>query len=122
MNRRRRRNDDPADHDGHLPHEVAAAMKAAGQLPPTTAREVAALEEALAGREIPLPAVLRNPGEVFARSAMRGPVVVPFPSAPRVSAARAARQGRAIDPEVELRMRRDRQAAEREMDQRGDDA
>lgn len=97
-----------------LPAGTFAAMVQAGWLLPTDEDAVARIEQQLAGKSIPLPASLRDPGTVLDgqptgrahRLALSRPPVDEEPMA------RAARNARRIDPEIERRMRHDRRQAE----------
>jgi hypothetical protein len=116
----RKRTADARD-DEALAADVHEAMVQAGWTVPTAPEDVAAAETQLAGKRIPLPEALREPGAVFERpdteaggEARR----IPFPGSADIDAtlARAAREAGRLTPEVEEAMRRDREAAERELD------
>ena len=99
---------------------VREALAHMGWLAPQSEGEVAAAEPDLAVRGTPLPPALRDPSAVF------GGRTAPLPAgdAPGLvrsaetqqALARAAREAGRITPQIEERMRRDRKAAEDEMD------
>ena len=100
-----------------LAAEVHAALRAHGMLVP---RDEGAVRRAEA-EPPPLPAELQDPDAVFARGAESSAPqarIAPFAGDAAVDAtlARAARECGRLSPEIEAAMRRDREAAEREMD------
>jgi len=105
--------------------QVYAAMKSLRWIVPECEDDVGRAERTLSAPAEGLPQALRDAGAVFNRTVASGP---PRPT-PAVSAAdarvdeglaRAAREGGVISPEIEARMRRDREAAEKRQDD-GDD-
>lgn len=104
------------DNDLAISEVVKAVL---GQIP-VTADQVHQAEQSLAGRPIPLPARLQDHRAVF-DGPVKAPAVVAFPSSPEVDAtlSRAARDAGHLTPEVQERMRRDRQAAEERKDKEG---
>ena len=110
--------------DEEIGGDVRATLAAMGWILPLSEAEVARAERELAEQGVMLPEGLRDVKAVFEREEREGEVVVrPLPSSgsPYLGAtlARAAREGGEITPEVEERMRRDREAAEREADEHG---
>ncbi len=97
-----------------LPAEAFDAMVQAGWLLPTDEDAVARIEQQLAGKSIPLPESLRDSAAVLdgqpANRARRLPLS--RPPVDEEPMARAARNARRIDPEIEQRMNRDRRLAE----------
>ena len=101
-----------------LAAEVHATLRAHGMLVP---RDEGAVRRAEAEPPPPLPAELQDPDAAFARGAEASGLaarVAPFAGDAAVDAtlARAARECGRLTPEIEAAMRRDREAAEREMD------
>jgi hypothetical protein len=99
-----------------LEREVLQAMHDEGWLAPETESDVARAEAQLAAEKIQIPASFENPRDLLRRarkirtnnaSAMDQQHVEA-----RENLARAAREGGTIAPEIEERMRRDRDAAE----------
>jgi hypothetical protein len=98
---------------------INEAMTSLGWTVPQCEDDVRRAEERLDEAPAPLPASLEDPNVVFNRpddQTRAEPDVVLFPSDPLIeeNLARAAREGGPIPPEIEERMRRDREAAERE--------
>jgi len=94
-----------------------------GWVLPQCEGEVARAEEELTALRIALPEELRDAAAVFEREDDEGEgegevILGPLPSSASAyldaTLARAAREGGEISPEIEERMRRDREAAERE--------
>ena len=114
---RRRRTGRPDDAEAVAPL-VERAMADLGWLIPRSEEEVAAAEAAPAARTVEIPEALRDPRRVLDRPHSSGRRYVPLPASADVEAAlaRAAREAGHLTPEIERRMRLDRQAAEREMD------
>ncbi|MHC4563818.1 MAG: hypothetical protein ACYS8X_13750 [Planctomycetota bacterium] len=113
---RRRKQDEQED---TLRRDVYEALKADGQIVPQTEAKVASAEAALAETSVELPAELRDAKKVFQQPATDGDLkTLHLPLEPDVdtSLRRAAREGGFLSPEIEDRMRRDRQDAEREDD------
>jgi hypothetical protein len=106
--------DDRFEETERLVHEY---LRSTGKLIPQTPEEVAAVEEWLSQHDVELPKTLRSLDGCSLPRKLETPIVIPFP---RVSTetseglARAARDGKAITPEVETRMKRDREEKERE--------
>jgi len=104
-----------------LEQEVHQALRAMGWVVPQDGAAVQAVESKLAAEAITLPEALRD-----ADAALRGlsqavgveprPIAFGGDSDIEAGLARAAREGGTIPPKVEELMRRDRQAAERELD------
>lgn len=112
---RKRKNDDPLATE----QDVQAALVAMGWAPPGAEQEVDTVEAELRENPVELPAELADADAVFNRPAPEAdPTVLRLPDAPDIDAtlARAAREGGTVTPEIEELMRRDREAAEREMD------
>jgi hypothetical protein len=99
--------------------EVHAALLRSGNLVPTTVEGVRQAELEQRKSKITLPAALQNSPSVFERSkrmlrAVKQPSLAPSGSTEvEEGLARAAREGREITSDVEERMRRDREMAER---------
>src|SRR5713226_4095523 len=104
--------------------EVFEFLVSKGYIIPETGAEVQRAEERMQGVESTLPEALRDPVAalegVKRRRAKGARNLVPFPTEQMVEAqedlARAARKGGNIAPEVEERMRRDREKAEAGLD------
>jgi len=115
--------EDP-DRPGEAAARLHAVLAELGWAPP---RDESAVRraEALPAEPADLPAALADPAAVLAGHAGEGEQagwVLPPPADADIDAtlARAAREGGAISPEVEQRMRRDRELAERESDHEAD--
>ena len=105
------------DEDERLAGEIDEAMAALGWRVPATEEEVARAEAAAA--PVAMPAGMADPEAAFTRARQESPPrVVAFPGDADVDAAmaRAAREGGRLTPEVRETMRRDRQAAQKKMD------
>ncbi|MHC4717690.1 MAG: VOC family protein [Planctomycetota bacterium] len=112
---RKRKNEEQTE----MEQDVHAALIANGWLTPTREDDVDAAEAELRDDPVELPADLADPAAVFERAASEAqPALLRFPGSPDIDAtlARAAREGGTVTPEIEEIMRRDREAAEREMD------
>lgn len=112
--------------DEEICGEVRAALAAMGWILPLSEAEVARAERELAEEAVTLPDGLRDVAAVFEGEEREGEVILgPLPSSgsPYLDAtlARAAREGGVITPEIEERMQRDREAAEREADEGRED-
>ncbi|PIO49192.1 MAG: hypothetical protein CMR00_00470 [[Chlorobium] sp. 445] len=70
------------------------------------------VERALASGHLHLPKTLESPDAIFAKLNERQDRAISLDSAIQEQMARAAREGGVIPPDVEEKMRRDRQAAE----------
>lgn len=107
----------PSDDDGDkIPPALISLLRLAGLGLPKTKAEVAAAEKWLAENPVKLPASLTDPEAVFRRPAA---AVLRFPDQAQPTSAaehlaRAARDGEEIPPDVEQRMREDREKAERD--------
>lgn len=120
---KKRKESAPGD-KGHetLDADVHQALKSLGWTVPECEDDVRRAEAELSGSATPLPESLTNAGAVFkekaaGRLANVKPVSFSADPAAGENLARAARQGGKIPPEIEDRMHRDRQEAERELDQ-----
>ncbi len=105
------------DDDQTLANDVNQAMASLGWRVPECEEDVRRAEEELTASVTALPASLGDAETVFTGKARAESADVKTPEfSPDVQAeqdlARAARQGAAIPPEIERRMRRDREAAE----------
>ena len=117
MSRSRRRKQDDEEMGG----EVREALSLLGWVLPQREEDVAFAERDLAEHPVALPGELGDAAAVFEREDDEGEVVLgPLPSSADAyldaTLARAAREGSEITAEIEERMRRDREAAEREAD------
>lgn len=107
--------------EGVLERDLRAALGAVGWLPPETPDEVARAEAELAASAPAVPGALADPAAAWSRRETDLPVLrLPgfsddAPTAAK-DLARAARHGGRITPEVEEQMRRDREEAERKLD------
>ena len=106
----------PADDSDSLTPELASLLRMAGLGLPKTEAEVAAAEKWLAENPMRLPASLLDPEAVFRRASAG---TKRFGTKRQTAAttenlARAAREGAEIPPDVEKRMREDREKAERD--------
>jgi len=112
---RKRKNEKPAASE----RDVRAALTVMGWAPPTSEDHVADVEARLRDEPVELPARLADPAAVLGSPEPEAKTtVLHLPDAPDIDAtlARAAREGGTVTPEIEEIMRRDREAAEREMD------
>ena len=101
--------------------DVHRALKGLGWLVPEGEAEVAAAEAEAGADATSLPPALRDADSVFVGGAQdAAPSALPPESEADEHLARAARDGGTMPPEIEAQMRRDRQAAEEELD-RSDD-
>ena len=117
MSRSKRRKQDDEEVGG----DVREALSLLGWVAPQGEAEVARAEEELAEHPVRVPEELRDAAAVFGREDDGGEVILgPLPSSASAyldaTLARAAREGGEITAEIEERMRRDREAAEREAD------
>lgn len=99
-----------------LEQAVYEAMKSLGWIIPQIPEDVEKSEAELAKHPIEIPARLRDAEAVFREtsgSRCRAPVP-PTDFVSEENLARVAREGAAVPPEIEERMRRDREAAEHE--------
>lgn len=120
---RKRQSPRSAQEADRLLEQVASALRSMGWLLPVREHEVADAEAELAASPVALPPSLQDPAAVLSPIARAGavePTVLEFPGSPAVDAtlSRAAREGGRLTPDIEERMRRDRQAAEAEADRR----
>ncbi len=109
------------EHNDILEHEVQQAAAALGWTVPQTEDEVRQAESELTKHPTDLPEAMRDLGSALERAEQRQssvPHPLPLPGDPTIeqNLARAAREGGPIPPEIEARLRRDREAAERELD------
>lgn len=110
---------------GLSPEELRRVLIIKGELIPETEDEVRLFEESVDIDHVTLPDGLSDPFAVLARDdADQEAKLIPFPKvSPNKDVgeqlARAARDGKPIPPEVEERMRQDREAAEEEEDEDG---
>jgi len=98
-----------------LEREVMRAMRGEGWLAPETEEEVLETEGKLASERITMPTSLDHPRELLHRPIeirTAQSKLAPKSSEVEENLARAAREGGKISPEVEQRMKRDRDAAE----------
>ncbi|HUU59057.1 MAG TPA: hypothetical protein VMZ50_05905 [Phycisphaerae bacterium] len=121
MSRNRKPRNPQADDDEALAADVHEAMKLMGWTVPESEDDVRRAEQELPASAAPLPGALADPKAVFDGKAACGFADLKTPSFPPDAAgedhlARAAREGGPIPPEIEERMRRDREQAERESD------
>jgi len=114
---RKKRNADDAE-DRAIEFDARSALAELGWLPPTTEAEVVPAEARLP--ESPLPDSLADAEALLSRSEEQfsGSDVVTLPGSTNteLTLRRAAREGGTIPPEIEKRMRRDRQQEEGQMD------
>ena len=129
MARKHTADNDRAEGDPALERHVHEALKAMGWLTPESEAEVQSAEAEVSPEVVPLPAILRDADAVLDRRAGGSaagsgsggkPRAFPFSADADEHLARAARAGSPIPPSIEEQMRRDRQAAEDELD-RSDD-
>lgn len=115
---------------GHedLVSDVHQALKSIGWTIPECEDDVRRAEAELSGSATPLPKSLTDAGAVFDRRPGSSNITPkPLAASPvyevEDNLARAARQGGTIPPEIEQRMRRDREDAERRLnrDENGED-
>jgi len=115
---------DGESHD-ELEKLVHEAMLRLGWLFPETPEDIARIEAELESSGSNLPPELRDPYTVFDAEKCARPNYVAKPSSDQDEddmadcLGRAAREGKVIRPEVEERMHRDRELAERGTDDRG---
>jgi hypothetical protein len=113
--------DERAPNEEELERLAYDTMQSLGWLIPQTPADVARAEEALAEEPVELPESLRDPYAVL-DAPPKERTGSPCPLAEGDAAellARVAREGGTIPPEVEERMRRDREQAERKHDDDG---
>ena len=100
-----------------MSRDLASALRSRGFAMPRTEAEVAAAEAWLASQDVKLPGSLKDPSAVLNRRKGRilplRPITQSRAEEVQESLARAARDGGVISPEVEQRMREDRERAER---------
>src|SRR5262245_23316738 len=99
-----------------LERQVYDAMRSLGFIVPTTEADVERAELLLAEQPVALPAELRNASQAIEALGCECPAskaeLGPATKDVELNLARAAREGGAICPEIEQRMRRDRRDAE----------
>jgi hypothetical protein len=102
--------------------KILAALEKMGAVIPITLEAVKLAEEYLDKNPISLPAHLQDPHSVFGETTSQNggkkdrkvvSFVSPYRDAVEQDLARAARKGGEISPEIEEKMRRDREQAER---------
>ncbi|MBN1674214.1 MAG: hypothetical protein JXR37_24405 [Kiritimatiellae bacterium] len=111
------------DESTNIDGVIRAALQSAAWAVPQCEEEVAHAEERLSGKALPLPPALNEPASAWARGGRPARGVEPkleLPASPDVdrTLARAARERGCVSPEIEATMRRDREAAEVEFDER----
>ncbi len=119
MNRNRQSKDDA------LNRELHRLMTSSDWTAPQTEDDVTRAEAELVDARAELPMGLRDPADVFERETSDEVSGIVPPAMERdVDAAlrRAAREGGRLTPEIEQRMKRDRQAAEDDAEQQNDGA
>ena len=119
---RKRNTPRPPDNDEALTGEVSRSLADLGWLVPQTEDDVARAEAALADDPPELPDTLEDPAAVFDGPDPTGAAperIAQFPDNSDTDAglARAAREAGRITGEIEDAMRRDRQAAQKDLDQ-----
>jgi hypothetical protein len=111
--------DDPPPSKANLERHVYEAMRSLGWIIPTTEEDVARAESMLSREAVELPEELKNPYHILESMdtdcPASDPEPVPVDAEVEENLARAAREGGVIRPEIEQRMRRDRQAAEQKI-------
>jgi hypothetical protein len=99
-----------------LERELLLAIRAEGWLAPETEQEVLEAEKTLAAERITMPTSLDHPRGLLYRADGARTIHLPQPKIESAeeteNLARAAREGGKISPEVEERMKKDRDAAE----------
>ena len=121
MTAKRKVEDDADKGNQPLERDVHEALKAMGWLMPESEAEVQAAEAEVPESAAPLPAALMDPDKVLTGQSGAAPAAaLPLGIVADEHLARAARAGGPIPPEIEEQMRRDRQAAEDELDQSDD--
>lgn len=97
-----------------LDREVLQAMREEGWLAPETEVEVLEAEAELATQQAQIPPPLEHPRELLHHVAKISPIPHSQPETTEASEnlARAAREGGKLSPEIEQRMKNDRDAAE----------
>ena len=118
---RKRKPDQAAAEGVDLERDVYCALQAMGWIVPDNERDVESAQAALAEGAVSLPDTLRDSKAVLAGdgdwgSAGAGPIAFPSDVDVEQNLARAAREGGPIPPQIEQIMRKDRLAAERELD------
>lgn len=110
--------DDPPPTKVNVEQHAYEAMRLLGWIIPTTEDDVERAEAMLTTEKIDLPQQLKDPYQLLESLDSDCPSFDPEPVAADVDVeenlARAAREGGTILPEIEQRMRRDRQAAEQQ--------
>ena len=120
MSKKRKNEDRQAEQA--IEADVQRTLGEMGWIPPTSEAEVAACEVELP--EAPLPASLADADAVLGRpdKPIGAPGTLKLPDRPDIESTlrRAARQGGTIPPEIEDKMRRDREQAENASDETED--
>ena len=120
---RKRRSAGEEDAGEAIAAQVYRALGELGWTVPQSERDIGRAEDEQAEGAAALPEALRDPKAVFDRPPARGGAkVIGFLGAADIDAtlARAAREGGRLTPEIEEAMRRDREAAERELEEHQD--
>lgn len=108
--------DGPPPNEVNLERQVYEAMRSLGWIIPTTEEDVTRAESMLSKETVELPEELKDPYQILesmdSDCPPSDPEPVPVDADVEQNLARAAREGGVIRPEIEQRMRRDRQAAE----------
>jgi hypothetical protein len=108
--------DGPPPNEVNLERKVHEAMRSLGWIIPTTEGDVARAESMLSKEPLELPEELKDPYQILetmnSDCSPSDPDSSPVDPEVEENLARAAREGGVIQPEIEQRMRRDRQAAE----------
>ena len=110
---------DQTDND-QVERDVHEALKSLGWATPDNEDDVTRLEAEISQGTVELPETLKDTGRVFQARPQEDPTTIELPHfsadvETQDSLARAARAGKPIPPEIEEIMRRDRQAAQREV-------
>ncbi|MBN1554993.1 MAG: hypothetical protein JXA11_09620 [Phycisphaerae bacterium] len=110
--------------DRALEEEVFQTLHALGWLAPECEKDVQRAEAEFTDATMDLPEILRDSATVFEDKKNETVDVIPFTLGSDAQVdehlAQAARNGKPIPPEIEKRMRRDRQEAERKRNQTED--
>lgn len=117
MSIKRNNSKDEFENTKDLERKIYATLRAKGLIIPITAEEVLDAEALMKGNMIELPEELRDPEVILNRSKQKLSIKFsPLSSSNKETEenlARAAREDGNISPEIEERMRKDREAAEK---------